>query len=109
MLNGKFGNTSQDQNVWNPVVDAQNTNDLSHNNRIQGNIFVEIKPIRSITLKSEFNDELNYYDDRAYTYMHPNDTTFFTTNGGTQGATRSFLNVTNTKYYHWVWTNTRLA
>jgi TonB-linked SusC/RagA family outer membrane protein len=106
MLNGKFGNTSQYQNVGNPVLDAQNTNDLSHNNRIQGNIFVEIKPIRSVTLKSEFNDELNYYDDRAYTYMHPNDTTFFTTNGGTQGATRSSLNVTNTKYYHWVWTNT---
>ena len=32
-VNGKFGNTSQYQNVGNPVLDAQNTNDLSHNNR----------------------------------------------------------------------------
>jgi TonB-linked SusC/RagA family outer membrane protein len=105
-VNGKFGNTSQYQNVGNPVLDAQNTNDLSHNNRLQGNVYVEIKPIRSITLRSTFNEEANFYDDRAYTYEHPNDTTFFTTNGGTQGASQSVLDIANTKYSHWVWSNT---
>jgi TonB-dependent starch-binding outer membrane protein SusC len=106
MVNGKFGNTSQFQNVGNPILDAQNTNDLSHNNRVQGNVFVEIKPVRAITLKTTFNDELNYFDDRQYTYQHPNDTTFFNVNGGSQGATRSTLSISNSKYYHWVWSNT---
>jgi TonB-linked SusC/RagA family outer membrane protein len=106
VLNGKFGNTSQFQNVGNPVLDAQNTNDLSQNNRFQGNIWVDIKPIKTITFRSAFNDELNYYDDRQYTYQHPNDSTFFTVNGGTQGASRSVLAVSNNKYYHWVWSNT---
>jgi TonB-dependent starch-binding outer membrane protein SusC len=106
MVNGKFGNTSQYQNVGNPVLDAQNTNDLSHNNRFQGNVWVEVKPIKSIAIRSTFNDEINFYDDRQYTYQHPNDTTFFNVNGGSQGATRSTLNVSNAKYYHWVWSNT---
>jgi len=106
MVNGKFGNTSQYQNVGNPVLDAQNTNDLSHNNRIQGNGYVAIKPISFLELRSTFGDEVNFYDDRAYTYQHNNDTSFFTTNGGTQGATQSTLAISNTKYYHWVWSNT---
>jgi len=106
MVNGKFGNTSQYQNVGNPVLDAQNTNDLSHNNRVQGNAYIEVKPIRALALRSQFGDELNYYDDRAYTYQHNNDTSFFTTNGGTQGAAQSTLALLNTKYYHWVWSNT---
>jgi TonB-dependent starch-binding outer membrane protein SusC len=106
MVNGKFGNTSIYQNVGNPVLDAQETNDLSHNNRIQGNVWVEIKPIRSIALRSTFNDEANYYDDRQYSYEHPNDTTFFNVAGGSQGADRSTLALANTKYYHWVWSNT---
>jgi TonB-dependent starch-binding outer membrane protein SusC len=106
LLNGKFGNTSQFQNVGNPVLDAQNTNDLSHSNKIQGNVFLEIKPIRSLAIRSTFNEEAEFGDDRAYTYQHPNDTTFFTTNGGSQGATRSNLNVSSSKYYYWVWSNT---
>jgi len=106
MVGSKFGNTSQYQNVGNPVLDAQNTNDLSHDNKVQGNIWVEIKPIKSLSFKSTFNDELDFYDDRAYTYQHPNDTTFFNVNGGSQGATRSTLAISNTKYYHWVWSNT---
>ena len=106
MLNGKFGNTSQYQNVGNPVLDAQNTNDLSHSNKLQGNVFVEIKPVSSLALRSTFNEEAIFGDDRAYTYEHPNDTTFFTTNGGSQGATRSTLNVSSSKYYYWVWSNT---
>jgi TonB-linked SusC/RagA family outer membrane protein len=106
MVDGKFGNTSQYQNVGNPVLDAQNTNDLSHNNRVQGNAYVEIKPIKPLALRSTFGDEVNYYDDRAYTYQHNNDTTFFTTNGGTQGASQSTLALTSTKYYHWVWSTT---
>ncbi|HEV3326033.1 MAG TPA: TonB-dependent receptor, partial [Puia sp.] len=106
VLNGKFGNTSQFQNVGNPVLDAQNTNDLSHSNKLQGNVFVEIKPVHSLALRSTFNEEAVFGDDRAYTYEHPNDTSFFTINGGSQGAVRSTLNVSNSKYYFWVWSNT---
>ena len=106
IVNGKFGNTSQYQNVGNPVLDAQNTNDLSHNNTLQGNVYVEVKPVKSVTLRSTFGDELFFNDDRAYTYQHPNDTTFFNVNGGSQGATRSTLAISNSKSYHWVWSNT---
>jgi len=106
MVNGKFGNTSQYQNVGNPVLDAQNTNDLSHDNRLQGNVYVEIKPVKSISIRSTFNEEADFYDDRAYTYQHLNDTTFFNVNGGSQGANRSTLAISNTKYYYWVWSNT---
>jgi TonB-linked SusC/RagA family outer membrane protein len=106
MVNGKFGNTSQYQNVGNPLLDAQNTNDLSHNNTLQGNVYLEVKPIHSLAFRSTFGDELLFYDDRAYTYQHPNDTTFFNVNGGSQGATRSTLSNKNSKSYHWVWSNT---
>ncbi len=54
MVNGKFGNTSQYQNVGNPVLDAQGINDLSHNNRLQGNAYVEIKPVRSLAVQIDF-------------------------------------------------------
>ena len=106
MLNGKFGNTSQYQNVGNPILDAQNTNDLSNDNRLQGNVYLEIKPLKTLSLRSTFNEEADFYDDRAYTYQHPNDTTFFNVNGGSQGATRSTLAINNSKYYRWVWSNT---
>lgn len=105
-INGKFGNTSQYQNVGNPILDAQTTNDLSHKNTLQGNAYLEIKPLPFLSLKTEFNDELVFTDDRAYTFKHPNDTSFFTSNGGTQGASRSLLTVNTGKNYHWVWTNT---
>jgi TonB-linked SusC/RagA family outer membrane protein len=106
VINGKFGNTSQYQNVGNPVLDAQNTNDLSSGNTLQGNVYVEVKPVASITLRSTFGDELIFGNDRAYTYQHPNDTTFFYVNGGSQGAARSTLAISNIKQYHWVWSNT---
>ena len=106
IVSGKYGNTSVYQNVGNPVLDAYNTNDLSHDNRAQGNAYVEIKPIKSITLKSSIGGDIDFNDDRAYTYQHPNDSTFFNVNGGSQGASRSTLNVSNTKTYNWVWDNT---
>jgi len=106
MVHGRFGNTSQYQNVGNPLLDAQNTNDLSHGNTLQGNVYVEVKPIRSLAFRSTFGDEMLFGDDRAYTYQHPNDTSFFNVNGGSQGATRSTLAISNGKAYHWVWSNT---
>ncbi len=105
-VNGKFGNTSQYQNVGNPVLDAQNINDLSHNNRLQGNAYLEIKPISSLAFRSTFGDDLNFYDDRAYTYSYPNDTSFFNVVGGSQEPNQSTLAVANLKSSRWVWTNT---
>jgi TonB-linked SusC/RagA family outer membrane protein len=106
ILNGKFGNTSQYQNVGNPVLTAQGIDDLSTNNKLQGNIYVEVKPIKSIAIRSTFGDEYNVYNDRQYTYLQPNDTTFFTTNGGSQGASRSELAIASAQNSHWVWSNT---
>ncbi len=106
ILNGKYGNTSSFQNVGNPILDARSTNDLSLDNRVQGTGYLEIKPVTWLALKTSFGDEVDFYNDRAYTYMLPNDTTVFTSNGGSQGATQSNLNVTSNKYYHWTWDNT---
>jgi len=106
MTAGKFGNTSAYQNVGNPVLDAQNTNDLSHNNHLQGNVYVEIKPIKSLALRTTFNDDATFTDGRAYTYQHPNDTTFFNAPGGSQGAIRSNLSKSSGKSSLWVWSNT---
>ncbi len=105
-VNGKFGNTSQYQNVGNPVLDAQGINDLSHNNKLQGSAFLEIKPITSLTFRSTFGADMVFYDDRAYTYQHPNDTTFFNVTGGSQGPSQSTLAVSNLNSYRWVWSNT---
>lgn len=106
VVKGKYGNTSIYQNVGNPVLDAYNTDDLSHDYKAQGNAYIEIKPVKSITIRSGLGAILDFADDRAYTYQHPNDTTFFTANGGSQGASRSDLSVSNGKYYNWVWDNT---
>lgn len=106
IVDGKYGNTSVYQNVGNPVLDAYNTDDLSHSNKIQGNAYLEVKPIKSITIRSTFGGELNFSDGRAYTYQHPNDTPFFNVPGGTQGATQSVLSVYSTKLYDWSWDNT---
>jgi TonB-linked SusC/RagA family outer membrane protein len=106
IINGKYGNTSAFQNVGNPLLDAVSTNDKSIDNVVEGAAYVEIKPIQSITLRSSFGDDIDFYNDRQYTYMHPNDTSFFTSNGGSQGATRSVLNIKATTLYHWTWDNT---
>jgi TonB-linked SusC/RagA family outer membrane protein len=106
IVNGKFGNTSQYQNVGNPVLTAQGIDDLSHNNKLQGSAFIEIKPISSLAFRSTFGADLVFYDDRAYTYQHPNDTTFFNVTGGSQGPSQSTLAVANLKSDRWVWSNT---
>jgi TonB-linked SusC/RagA family outer membrane protein len=106
IVNGKYGNTSQYQNVGNAVLDAYNANDMSNTNKIQGNAYIEIKPIKSISIKSSFGGELNFFDETKYTYEHPNDSTFFNVNGGSQGASRSELDITNIKFYDWSWDNT---
>jgi len=106
IINGKYGNTSQYQNVGNPILDAYNAHDVSNTNKVQGIGYIEIKPISTITLKSSFGAELNFFDETKYTYQHPNDTTFFNVNGGSQGASRSTLDITNIKFYDWSWDNT---
>jgi TonB-linked SusC/RagA family outer membrane protein len=106
MLKGLYGNTSQFQNVGNPILDANAVNDKSIENKLQGTGYIEYKPLSWLTLKSSFGEEVDFYDDRQYIYMLPNDTTVFLTNGGSQGATQSNLTLTSTKYYHWTWDNT---
>jgi len=106
MVDGKYGNTSQFQNVGNPILDAKRTDDKSIDNRLQGTGYAELKPVPWLTLRTSFGDELDYSEDRQYTYMLPNDTTVFTTNGGSQGPTLSNLAITTGKFYHWTWDNT---
>ncbi|HSZ34373.1 MAG TPA: SusC/RagA family TonB-linked outer membrane protein, partial [Puia sp.] len=106
LLNGKYGNTSKFQNVGNPILDAHGTDDQSIDNRIQGAAYIDITPLKGLTFRSTFGDEVDFYNDRQYTYQLPNDTTVFTENGGSQGPSQSVLALTSTTYYHWTWDNT---
>ena len=69
-------------------------------------LIMEIKPIPLIAFRSTFGADLEFYDDRAYTYAHPNDTTFFNVTGGSQGPSQSTLTVANLNSDRWVWSNT---
>ena len=105
-VNGKYGNTSKFQNVGNPILDANNPYDKSVENKIQGAGYVELKPVPWLTLKTSFADEVDFYNDKQYTYQLNNDTTVFNINGGSQGPAQSNLFVRSAKYYHWTWDNT---
>jgi TonB-dependent starch-binding outer membrane protein SusC len=105
-IDGKYGNTSKFQNVGNPILDANITNDKSIENKIQGTGYVELNPVPWITLKSSFGDEVDFYNDRQYTYQIANDTSVFNVSGGSQGPSQSNLNVETAKYYHYTWDNT---
>ena len=105
-IDGKYGNTSKFQNVGNPILDAKLTNDKSVENKIQGAAYVEFKPVSWLALKTSFGDEIDFYNDRQYTYQIANDTTEFNVSGGSQGPAMSNLAVVSAKYYHWTWDNT---
>jgi TonB-dependent starch-binding outer membrane protein SusC len=105
IVDGRYGNTSQYQNVGNAILDLNNNDNLAVRNRIQASGYVELKPISGLTFKSMIGTDLVNGNSRRYNYKFLNDETTFLTAGGNQRSERSALSVSNENSFRWVWDN----
>jgi TonB-dependent starch-binding outer membrane protein SusC len=106
IVNGKYGNTSVYQNVGNPILDIQNADDKTLENRLQGNFYVEYKPIEWLTFRSGIGGDWVNQNQRVYGKQFNNDTTTFITAGGNQRNPNSNLSNYSGKSFRWTWDNT---
>lgn len=105
VVDGRYGNTSQYQNVGNPVLDLNNNDNKLVRNRIQASGYLEYRPIKGLTLKSTIGTDVANFSERRYNYKFLNDEVTFLTSGGNQQSLRSSLNVKNENSFRWVWDN----
>ncbi len=110
-IDGKYGNTSISNNVGNPLLDLDKTNNTSLDNRFQSTFAIDIKPISWLTFRSSYGIDLDFYKNINYGYQYDNagDNSVFITNGGNQLRANSSLGVTNNDATKWVWDNTLTA
>ncbi|WP_419700737.1 SusC/RagA family TonB-linked outer membrane protein [Mucilaginibacter sp. NFX135] len=106
MRNGLYGNTSLFGNVGNPLIDIGKNNDQSTENRLQGNIAIDYKPIKNLTLHSAINTDVNFNSQRVYNYKFAADSTTYITPGGNQRADFSQLIFTRNNNNRYIWDNT---
>ena len=104
--NGLYGNTASFGNVGNPVLDIEKNDNKSLENRLQGNVGLDVRPIEGLTLRTAINVDLNADNRRVYNYQYLNDGTTFLTTGGSQQNLRSNLGVTQVNAYRYLWENT---
>ena len=101
-----YGNTSAFGNVGNPVLDIEKNDNKSLDNRLQGNIGLDVRPVEGLTLRSAINVDLISNNNRTYDYQFNNDAATFITTGGNQRNPLSNLAVTQTNGYRYLWENT---
>ena len=108
MVDGKYGNTSLSNNVSNPLLSLDKTNDTGRGTRLQGTFAADIKPVEWLTLRSSFGVDLNFFKTIAYNYQFDNagPNNVFITAGGNQVRSTSTLNVNDLEANKWVWDNT---
>lgn len=105
-VNGKYGNTSSFQNVGNPLLDIEGSNNKYAENRLQATTYLEYKPISWLSLRSSYGIEMGFNNRRTYGYQYSNDTITFITAGGAQQNPKSSLAITEERNSRWVWDNT---
>ncbi|MGB4959565.1 MAG: SusC/RagA family TonB-linked outer membrane protein, partial [Saprospiraceae bacterium] len=105
VIDGRYGNTSVYQNVGNPVLDLNNNDNLSIQNRVQGSGYLEIKPSAGLTLRSAIGTDMVNQRSRSYNYLFLNDEVTFLNAGGNQRNQNSSLRVRNENNFRWVWDN----
>jgi TonB-dependent starch-binding outer membrane protein SusC len=101
---GSFGNTSNAvSNVGNPYATLKTTNDRSFGNRLQTNGWVEYKPIKGLSFKSQFGIDIERNNGWNYTPAYKT----FEANGkpGGQMNEDADLGFTKDSIYQWVWDN----
>jgi TonB-linked SusC/RagA family outer membrane protein len=105
-MDGRYGNTSAFGNVGNPILDIEKNDSKSLDNRLQGNIGLDVRPVEWLTLRSAINVDLISNNNRTYDYQYNNDAATFLVTGGNQRNQRSNLAVTQTNGYRYLWENT---
>ncbi|UEG51641.1 TonB-dependent receptor [Mucilaginibacter daejeonensis] len=103
---GRYGNTSLWNNMGNPLLSLNNANSQTINNRVQGNVYLEYKPIKSLTLRTAFNTDAYWNKQRNYVGKFSNDANTFTVAGGSQLVNNSTLFIQNDQSFWTVWDNT---
>ena len=103
---GLYGNTSAFGNVGNPILDIEKNDNKSLDNRLQGNVGLDVRPVEWLTLRSAINVDLTSNNNRTYDYQYLNDGSTFIVAGGNQRNQRSNLAVTQTNAYRYLWENT---
>ena len=101
-----YGNTAAYGNVGNPLLDIDTNNNRSVENRLQGNVGIDVRPVEWLTLRSAINVDLNFNNRTIYNYQFNNDNTTFLIAGGNQRNTTSSLGVMQTNSYRYLWENT---
>ncbi len=101
-----YGNTASFGNVGNPVLDIEKNDNKSLENRLQGNIGLDVRPVEGLTLRTAINVDLNSDNRRVYNYQYFNNGSTFLTAGGNQQNLRSSLGVTQVNAYRYLWENT---
>jgi TonB-linked SusC/RagA family outer membrane protein len=105
VVDGRYGNTSVYQNVGNAVLDLNNNDNKLVQNRIQASGYLEVKPIKGLSLKSSLGTDVVNFNERRYNYKFLNDEVTFLNSGGNQRNERSKLNVKSEHSFRWVWDN----
>lgn len=101
-----FGNTAAYGNVGNPLLDIAKNYNSSSENRLQGNVAVDVRPVEWLTLRSAINVDLNANTRTVYNYQFNNDANTFVIAGGNQYNTTSNLSVMQANSYRYLWENT---
>ncbi|HJT75524.1 MAG TPA: TonB-dependent receptor [Chitinophaga sp.] len=103
---GRYGNTSGWANVGNPLLSINKRNDGRQESRVQGNVALEYTPVPALKLRSAFNADLKYGNDRVYAYRYLNDDVTFLVAGGNQQNPNSRLTKEEYRSQGWIWDNT---
>ncbi len=101
---GSFGNVSSAvSNVGNPYATLKTTNDRSYGNRLQTNGWIEYKPIKGLSYKSQFGIDIERNNGWNYTPAYKT----FLANGtvGAQFNDDADVGFTKDSIYQWVWDN----
>ena len=106
IIDGKYGNTSAWGNVGNPLLQLEKANNFTLNNRVQGNVALDYKPISSLTFHSAFNADIRFNNQKNYIYQFISDASTFNVGGGNQRQDNSSLFVQNDDSYQYTWDNT---
>jgi TonB-dependent starch-binding outer membrane protein SusC len=104
-VDGLYGNTSEYQNVGNPILDLNNNDNRLVGRRLQSSTYLEIKPIKGLTLRSSIGGDMGFNDVRRYSFKFLNDTRTFIKPGGNQRNPNSNLFVESNNGFRWVWDN----
>ncbi|GAB4093701.1 TonB-dependent receptor [Flaviaesturariibacter terrae] len=108
-IGSRYGNTSAYQNVGNPLLDIENNDNIYAENRFQGTVALDFKPVSWLTFRTSFGVDLLFNNRTAYNKQFGNDTVTFLVAGGNQRNEKSLLTVANERYRRWVWDNTATA